>query len=96
MAEVVNWKVWARQRMNEGKCVQVAVTATNACHWAYLTTSGKVCTRVNGFIEDAYEDDEYETLDLPPNMTWENVCRLQNVLIRAMNEGDNINWGKTK
>lgn len=76
-----NWRKWAEEKLNEGKPVQVAVSASNACFWAYLTTSGQVCRREFGFVEDVCEEWP-ETLDLP-KMSWSSVCRLQDALIAA-------------
>jgi len=60
--------------------VQCAITATNACQWAYLTTSGQVCREEYGFIEDTEDSSEYQTLDLG-KLSLKQVARLNRALI---------------
>ena len=76
-------KKWIKDRLNEGKIVQVAVTATNNSFWAYLTTSGLVCRDEYGFVEDTIEEWE-ETFNLS-KMSWHSVKRLQKALINLYN-----------
>lgn len=80
MKEKINH--WINARLNEGKPVQCAITASNACYWVYLTTSGKVCCREYGFVEDC--DDWSETLALPP-ISIHSVARLNRVLEKLAN-----------
>jgi hypothetical protein len=70
-------KKWILDRINEGKPVQVACTHSNACHWYYLTTSGRVCREDYGYVEDAV--DHPETIDLP-RLTWSSCGRLRRAL----------------
>lgn len=69
---------WIEDRDNEGKPVQLAITASNACFWPYLTTSGQVCREEYFFEEDRI--DWTETFDLP-KMTWSSCKRFQKCLI---------------
>lgn len=76
---------WIRERINEGKVVQVAVTYTNTLWSAYLTTSGRVCTREHGYIEDVEEEWE-DCHSLPFPISWASVERMQRVLEKMCNE----------
>lgn len=74
---------WIFEKLNEGKSVQCAITASNSCYWCYLTTSGKVCCKEYGFVEDTKEE-WAETIDLP-KLTISSVARLNNVLMFLAN-----------
>lgn len=77
-------KTWVNDRLNEGKTVQVAVSATNACYWAYLTTSGRVCRKEYGYIEDCIDHEETYNL---PFMSMKRIDRLQGILERMYLNG---------
>lgn len=69
---------WIEERLDRGLQVQVAVSASNACWWLYLTTSGKVCREEYGYVEDV-ADVWPDTLDLKTR-SWASVVRLQECL----------------
>jgi hypothetical protein len=76
-------KEWIRERLNEGKIVQIAVSHTNTCYWPYLTTSGQVCRKEYGYVEDCI--DWSETYDRLPVMSFKRICRYQGILQRLYN-----------
>ena len=78
-----NLKVWILERINEDKQVQVAVTYSNACYWAYLTTSGRVCRKELGYVEDTIGDNK-EILNIR-KITFSSIHRLQKTLSNLSN-----------
>lgn len=75
---------WVKDRLNEGKIVQVAITATNTCYWAYLTTSGMVCRKEYSYVEDCMDHDETYAL---PFMPMSRIDKLQGILERLYYNG---------
>lgn len=75
---------WINDCINRGLPVQVAISYSNACYWPYLTTSGKVCTREHGYVEDIDHDTVIESRDLPI-ITMSSIERLQRYLIALQN-----------
>ena len=73
---------WIEERLNRDLPVQVAVSASNSCWWPYLTTSGRVCRREYGYVEDC-DCDWDDTLDLRTR-SWASVVRLQECLQKMM------------
>jgi hypothetical protein len=74
---------WIEKRLNNGCVVQCAVTASNACYWCYLTTSGQVTRREYGFEEDCCE--WHDTISLP-RLTFSSIERLNTALANLYNE----------
>jgi hypothetical protein len=70
---------WILSRLDQGLPVQCAVTASNACYWCYLTTSGRVCRAEYGYVEDV--DKYLDTIDIP-KLTFASIGRLNRALER--------------
>lgn len=79
---------WINEQLDKGLPVQCAVTSSNACYWVYLTTTGKVCGREYGFVEDSDDEDETFPAMSISKATISSVDRLNRALANLRMRGD--------